>query len=111
MKEGIGHLDVGLAVCPWLPQLGLVLPDVLISSVPCQGIRLTCPSDGSLEAAVPRDDLVRQNPPVTPAAHAQALRIGHALRDGVIDCRQHVLTILVSPVSPNAKRKLLPSAR
>ncbi len=44
------------------------------------------------------DHIIGQDAAVAPAAHAQAVRIGHAALDDVIDARLQILHFIVAPV-------------
>src|SRR5260370_14466077 len=57
--------------------------------------------DGGLEARGLRDDKVGRDAPIGPAADAELVGFGEALRDGVVAHGHVVLVVLVAPIGPN----------
>ena len=101
VKEGVRHAHVHVGVFPGRAQLGFVVADVLVGAVAGQHVGNAGTAHGGLEALVAGNNLVGQDAPVAPAAHAQPLGVGHALRHGVVYHGQHVVGVLVAPIGIN----------
>ena len=96
---------------PRRADLVIVLKDVLVRSVKCDGKRRAGPARPGLESRVAGDHIIGQYTAVTPAAHTQFVRIGDAHFDNVIDTGKQVLDFVVPPIGGNRPRKFLTASR
>ena len=71
----------------------------------------SCAGNGSFETVGLRDDEVRGNAAVRPAANGELSRVGDSLLDGVIDHGHVVLKIPVAPVGPDGFGEVLTISR
>ena len=112
LVEGADALPVVAVVAlPRKPQLGLPLTLVVVVAVVGDVEHFARSGDGALEAVGLGDDVVGEDAAVRPAAHAQAVGVGPALFDGVVDARHHVLEVGVAPVRPQRRREVLSVTR
>src|SRR5215510_10986093 len=95
---------------PGRTNLVIVLNDVLIRPVEGHGEGRAGAAGRSLETRVGRDDVVRQDSAITPTAHSQAIRIGNAHRDHMIDAGEQVFDFVMAPVSKDRAGILLTAA-
>ena len=101
VEEGRREAEPQVPRLPGQPQLHLVLPLVVIRPVAGEVVGDAGPGHRGLEARRLRDDVVGEDPAVAPAAHAEAVGVGDARPDHVVDGRHDVLVVLVPPVRPD----------
>src|SRR5213076_237236 len=89
----------------------IVLNDVLIGAVESHGKRRAGAAGGALEARISSDHVVSQDAAIAPTANTQAIGIGDAHRNHVIDAGLQVLDFVMTPVGKNRTRVFLAAAR
>src|SRR5712671_4187656 len=88
-------------VLPGAAQLGFVVALILVVAVEAGVESFAGARDGGFEARGLPDDEVGGDASVGPAANAQLVGIGDALRDGVVDHGHIVLVVLIAPIREN----------
>src|SRR5262249_10999282 len=111
VQERKRYLQPFLQTLPRRPQLGFIVANVLVRAIACDDVGYTRAADRSLETCVWGNGVVREHPPIAPTANPQFVGVGDALRYYVVDCRKHVLRVLVSPIGIDRLREVLAASR
>src|SRR5437870_10707570 len=113
MQERISDFYISLPRLrvPWWTNFVIVLNDVLISAIECDGERGAGDAGCAFETRVGCDHVVSQNSTIAPSAHTQSIRISDSHLNYVIDARFQVFYFVMAPIGEDRARIFLPATR